>query len=362
MGIFSWWRTANAVADFEPLVTGSTALVTPFAGENHLNPALTLDELYEGRIQPVTRSEAMSVPTWAAARSLVCETLARLPIKAYDQTGTLLADQPRWLGWSRYFPPRLRMLWTIDDVAHYGTSLWALERGAADGSGRRPILDATRVAWDRWQAETIEGQPVIRMTAADGTSRFLEPDEYLLFVGSTDGLLVAAADTIRGAKGLESQWQSRVKNPLPLVEIRYTGDEDLTETEQRDIRKKYIEARQDPEGVVMVTPRGFQVEAKGADDVNMFVQGRNAVSLDIARFWHVKASLLDAAQVNGSSIDYENQGIGRSAFYDLGLRTWALPIEERLSLDDVLPRGTYVAFDLSSLTTTDTGTGPVRED
>lgn len=362
MGILSWWRTANAVADFEPLTVGSTALATPFAGDSHLNPAFTLDELYEGKIQSVTRSEAMSVPTWAAARSLVCETLARLPLKAYDSTGALLVEQPRFLQWSRYLPARLRMLWTLDDVAHYGTSLWALERGAADSSGRAAILDAVHVDWHRWHSERVEGVEVMRMLAADGTARYLEPDEYILFWGSSDGLLVSAADTIRGAKNLESQWQSRVRNPLPLVEIRYTGDEDLTEDEQRDIRKKYLEARQDPDGVVMVTPRGFQVEAKGADDVNMFVQGRNAVSLDIARFWHVKASLMDASNVNGSSVNYENSGLGRSAFYDIGLRTWALPIEECLSRDNVLPRGTYVAFDLSSLTTADTGTGPVRED
>ena len=60
---------------------------------------------------------------------------------------------------------------------------------------------------------------------------------------------------------------------------------------------------------------------------------------------------------------YQNVMAGRSELNDLTLRSWALPIEERLSQDDCLPRGTYAAFDLSALTITpDPGTGPKLED
>jgi len=358
VGLLDRLRGANQVAryaDTQP----SRALATPFAGDNHLLPAVVLDDIFQGKVKPVTRAEAMSVPTWAKARDLVCSTLARQPVKVYRNGVALDAeDQPTWLTRSVYFPPRLRMLQTIDDIAHYGIALWVLDRGEPDSSGRRQVLDAFRVTRDKWKIDRGE----VIVTGNDGKSVAIPEGNYLLFPGRSEGLLTIAADTIRGAKDLERQWLARVRNPVPLTEIRYTGDDDLESDEMRDIRSTFINARNDDDGIVMVTPRDFEIHSHGDATLDLFVQGRNAVSLDVARFWGMAASLLDASNVNGSSVNYENNAIGRSSFYDLTLRAWATPIEEALSQDDVLPRGQYVQFDLSSLTTTDTGTGPVLED
>lgn len=358
MGLLDRLRGANQVAryaDTQP----SRPLASPFAGDNHLLPAVVLDDIFQARVKPVTRAEAMSVPTWAKARGLVCNTLARQPVKVYRNGVPLdVEDQPVWLTRSAYLPPRLRMLWTIDDIAHYGWALWVLDRGVPDSSGRRQILDAARIAPHMWKNDA--GRIIV--TAPGGKAREIPEGDYLLFPSHSEGLLTIAADTIRGAKDLERQWLGRVRNPVPITSIQYTGDEDLTEDEMRDIRTSFISARNDPDGTVIVTPKGFTVEAQGDQALDLFVQGRNAVSLDVARFWGMNASMLDASQVNGSSIDYENNAIGRSSFYDLTLRAWATPIEEAMSQDDVIPRGQYVQWDLSALTTTDTGTGPVQED
>lgn len=360
MGLLDRLRGANQVsryADIQP----SRALATPFAGENHLSPAVVLDDIFNARVKPVTRAEAMSVPAWKRARDLVCVTLARQPLRVYrkgeDGTPVALDDQPTWLTRSAYYPPQLRMTLTIDDVAHNGMALWVLDRGEPDSSGRRQVLDACRVAPQHWKIE--RGQVVVTV---DGKSKVIPDGEYLLIPGHSEGLLTVAADTIRGAKNLERQWQARVNNPVPVTEIRYTGVEELEVDEMRDIRTKFIEARADDDGTVMVTPSGFEVHPHGDNAPDLFVQGRNAGGLDIARFWGIRASMLDVSQVNGSSIDYENNAIGRSEFYDLALRNWAMPIEVALSQDDVLPRGQYVVFDLSDITTPDTGIGPVLED
>lgn len=356
MGILSWLRNADQVERFAALQP-SKALATPFAGENHLAPAVVLDDIFRSKVRSVTRAEAMSVPAVHRARGLVCDVLARQPLRAY-RDGAPLPEQPRWLHTSKYFPPRLRMLWTLDDLAFYGWALWLLDRGATDSSGRAPVLDAYRIEPSRWKTEDGSIHVLV-------SGKWIPVPEggYLLFAGPTEGLLSAAADTIRGAKDLERMWQARVKNPVPVTEIRYTGEDYLDEDEMRDIRTQYINARADEDGTVMVTPQGFEIHAHGDQAMELFVQGRNAVSLDVARFWRMPASMLDASQVNGSSIDYENNDVGRSAYYDLTLRTWATPVEECLSQDDVLPAGQYVQFDLSALTTNpDTGAGPVLED
>lgn len=359
VGILSWWRTVGQVERYS-VAQPSTALASPFAGESHLTPAVVLDDVFEGKVVPVTRAEAMSVPAHSRARNVVCGLLARQPLKVYDgKTGAALPEQPLWLTRSKYFPPRLRMLWTIDDIAHHGWCLWALDRGAADASGRGQILDAYRVAPANWKAEN--GRIVV--TGPGGQTQVLPDDGYVLIPGLAEGMLSAAADTLRGAKNLERRWLSRVNNPVPVTEIRYTGDDYLTDEEMRDIREKYIKARADDAGTVMVTPQGFEVHPHGDQALELFVQGRNAVALDVARFWNMPASQVDASNVNGSSVNYENLGIGRTALADITLRSWALPIEEALSQDDVLPRGQYAQFDLSAFTTgPDSGTGPRLED
>lgn len=366
MALLDLFRVKNPVLRYGldmPAQYGS--LATPFVESSHLSPAVVLNDLYDGTLEPVTRAEAMSVPAWSEARSLVCDTLSRHPLKVLAggtiEDGTAKPASAKaeraakFLSASKYLSPRIRMALTIDDMAHYGRSLWVVDRDDD------VILDAYRVPRENWSVETTGNGLTVVVTAA-GQSRYLRDREYLLFVGTEEGLLVRAADTIRGAKSLERQWISRVKNPIPLVEIRYSGDEILTTDEMRDIRTKYLDARNDPDGIVMVTPRDFQVIATSSDDVNMFIAGRNAVGLDIARFWKVRANMLDASQVNGSSVNYENVGIGRSFYYDITLRAWSMPIEERLSQDDVLPPGAYVEFDLRDLTSRDDGTGPIRED
>jgi hypothetical protein len=300
----------------------------------------------------------MSIPAVARGRNLIAPVMARQPLVAY-RAGVPVDPQPTWLTASRYFPPRLRVLWTLDDLIFSGMALWIVDRGLPDTSRRRQILDAMRVPPGNWT--TTDGQIVV--TGPDGESRTLEEDEYILFPGPSEGLLTMAARSIRGARRLEERWLERIENPIPVVEIRYTGDEDLEVTEMTDIRERYLAARLDPSGVVMVTPRGFEVHPHGDNATDLFIAGRNAVALDVARFLSLPSTMIDASQVNGSSVDYENNAIGRSAYYDLTLRTWALPFEEALSQDSVVAHGQYVAFDFSTLTTNpDTGVTPVLED
>jgi hypothetical protein len=328
----------------------SYGIASPWSGTSHLAPAIVWDDIFNLDTRPVGRAEAMSVPAVAKARRLVCETLARYPQRAY-QDDVLVSEQPGWTyRTDTAVAPRLRMLWTLDDLFFYGWSLWGVQRGADNSP-----LDFWRVPKEWWNFDS-SGQILVQGEVADASKVVLIP-------GPFEGMLTAAARTIRGATKLEEQWSARVENPIPLTEIRYTGEEDLSPDEMSDIRDTYIEARSDKNGVVTVTPKGFEVHVHGDQALNLFIEGRNNASLDIARFANIPAAMLDASQVNGSSVDYENVGVGRGDFVNITLRSWALPIEERLSMDDVCPRGTRVAFDLSELVTApDTGTGPRVED
>lgn len=347
MGFLDWLGLRDAVAIGSP--SASRGVASPWAGPSTLH-RIVLDDILGQDTSTVSRAQAMSVPAVAKARHLICTTLARQPLKAYKD-GVPFDEQPNWLTRTDTGePPRLRMLWTIDDLLFSGWSLWATNRGS-EGQ----ILDARRVPVDRWTFDT-EWRVKVDETYPDA-------DEVLLIPGIGEGLLIEAARTIRGAINLETQWSARVKNPVPIVELRYTGTEDLTKTEMEDIRDTYVTARSDENGVIMVTPGGFEMHAHGDQALELFVEGRNAASLDVARYANMPATAADASAVNASSVTYQNVMAGRTELHDYTLRGWALPVEERFSMDDCVPRGQYVAFDLSALTVTpDPGTGPTLED
>ena len=313
MGILSWLGlNETAALGSQP---ASRGVVSPWVGPSHL-AKIVVDDIFGLDSISVTRRMAMSVPAVAKARHLICTTLARQPLVAY-RDAVPLNLQPSWMTRTDTdLPPRLRMLWTLDDIFFYGWSLWAVNRGS-----QGQILDALRVPPDRWAFDAV-GKVMI----SDLPDKYPPADEVVLIPGIGEGLLNEAYRTIRGAIDLEDQWQARVKNPVPVVEIRYTGDDDLTTDEMKDIRDTYVSARADENGVVMVTPRGFELNAHGDSALELFVEGRNAASLDVARYANLPATAADASAVNASAITYQNVMAGRSELNDLTLRSWALPI------------------------------------
>ena len=265
MSLLTWLGFGSSVTRYADALP-SRSLATPFSDSSHLSPAVVYSDLFEAADLAVTRNEAMSIPAVARGRNLIAPVLSRQPLVAY-RDGVALDPQPTWLSSSRYFPPRLRCLWTIDDIIFNGMALWIVDRGLPDSSGRSQILDALRVPPASWKQE--DGQIVV--TGPDQRSRTLDEGDYILFPGPSEGLLTMGARTIRGARRLEERWSERIENPIPVVEIRYTGELDLTPEEMTDIRTSYLAARLDPSGVVMVTPRGFEVHPHGDNATELFV-------------------------------------------------------------------------------------------
>lgn len=337
-----------------PPSTVTRDIASPWSDSSHLAPVVA-EDIFGLTVAPVTRKEAMTVPAVVKARDLLCETAARQPLVAYTSGGTK-ADQPAWLyRTDSAMGPRLRVLWTLDDLFFYGWSLWAVTRGA-DGF---PV-DTRRVPWELWR---FDANGLVEV--ADGKGGFYQPDptSVILFAGSREGLIDLAADSIRAYRNTEISWQSRVASPMPTTELRYTGDAPLTKEEMTSVRDTYINARKDVHGAVVVMPSDWELHVHSAEGMDFYESGRNAATVDIARYTRVPANMLDATNTNASSVTYSNNVTSRHAFLDTSLRPFVLAIEERLSQDDMVPRGTYVQFDFTDLTELpDDGIGPSLED
>jgi hypothetical protein len=325
-------------------------------GTDRLSTVLVAGDLFDVKNAPVTRAEAMTVPAIARARNLLCFQLARLPLVAFRGEEALpTADQPTFLYRTNgAVAPQMRTLWTLDDMLFSGYGLWLVDRGA-----RAKIGDGTRVppaCWeftDDWQIK-LKGP----YGNTDGTDRIADADEVLLFPSPMDPLLEVAARTIRAARNLEDSWAARVRDPIPHTFIKQVEDIDLEDDDQPEVDAEgnevphvseaqtlvdnYVKARRQPTGAVSFVPYGYDVQTAGDVTPDLFVEGRNAVKLDIANFVGLRASLLDASPA-AASLTYTNQETGRTELNE-DIAGWALGLTARLSMDDVVPNGVSVRF------------------
>lgn len=336
MGIFSAFRFASKVATSGAVTSAPTsghmAPVSPWTASTVAKVAWA--DILGLEAEVVTRQDAMKVPAVAKGRALITGTLSRQPLATFR--GTDKVESPAWLYRTNTdVSPRQRMLWTFDDLIFNGASLWAVERGA---SGQ--ITDAVRVPPEWWEFDRdlrvlVNGQPV-------------GADEVILIQGPQEGLLEIACSTIRAALAMERAWSSRVSTPAPLVELHNTDAQmPLTETEVGDLVAAWEGARQSG-GATAYTPAGIEAKIHGQTDANLFIEGRNALRLDIANFLNLPGALLDGSTAT-ASLTYSTKETSRNELVDLSLAYWATAVEARLSQDDVTPRGTRIAFDIEYL-------------
>lgn len=302
---------------------------------------LVYSELFGANYAPISRAEAMAIPALAKARNLIGGTVAKLPLRAANVDGVLANDaQPRWMYRTDGIEsPFSRMLWTLDDLLFYRESLWQVTRGSDD-----QILTAERVPFARWRV-TPEGVILI-------DEKEVDENEVLYFPGPTDGLLDTHASTLRAARSIAAAVETRVKTPIPVMEIHDTGDAEIEPDEAKKIVTDYNLARRDPDGATVWTPNGVELIAHGdKSDAGFMVEGRNQVRLDVANITGVPAALLDGT-TSSASLTYSTQEGRRNEFVDFSLVIWMEAIAGRLSADDVVPRGTRVVFDQTDFLTT----------
>lgn len=327
-------------------------LSSPFS-DVELPPAVVLAEALglELSLLPMDREAAIQIPAVGRSRTLLATSVAPLPLLALDGNGKV-AKQPTFLYRSNGLEnPYERLLWTVDDLLFHGLSLWAVERGAKTaGSAHGPILDAARVPFGRWSVKN--GEILVRITPTSEPVP-VPADQVILFNGSTNGLLREARDTLRAAQAIERAYVDRARNPIPITVIRHTntsGDQaQLEEEEVKGLLANWKAARSAPDGAVGYLPPGLQMDTPGTDVQVLLMEARNAVRIDVANHVGIPVALLDGG-VSEESMTYRNAQGETSRFYR-DLAAYMDPIAHRLSMDDVVPRGQRIRFDLSAFDT-----------
>lgn len=338
--------------------------INPYSTQATL-PQFVLDDVLGDELAnvPMNRAQAMSIPAVAKARHLLCSTIASKPLRAIrvdEVTGeeTDVTSEHKWLyRTNTAVSPYARMAWTVDDLIFNGISLWLLNRGAASGRDeRRPILAAEWCPPSTWWFEQIDGELAV---VVDGVP--IAPESYMLIDSPFEGLLTEAQRTLRGVRDVEEAWVGRARNPIPLINLARTDDADLTDDELQAWVDAYALKRTSPNGAIGSTPPGVELQVHGDIKAELMLEGRNAARTDIGAHLNVRAAMLDGT-IGIDSLTYTTKEGERNAFYEFDLPFWTDPIVHRMSLDDIVPRGVRIRFDMYEAYNGPTPTGPRAED
>ena len=343
MGILSSMRLGARVA------SGSLYTPKPIASpfsDSQLKTIAWSDVLGLENV-PVTRLDAMRVSAIAKGRSVIVGTLSAQPLSKWQGARQVEAE-PWMYRTSTAVSPLTRMLWTLDDLIFYGVSLWQVTRGPAD-----EITDAWRVPPEDWEvtpdlAILVDSQPV-------------SAEQVVYIEGPQEGLVEIGSEDIKAARAMTRAWANRVQTPIPTMELHITDQmTELTDAEQDALIAAWETAR--TKGGTALTPAGIETKVHGQVVADLYVQGRNAARIDVANFLNLPVALLDGSPAT-ASLTYSTKEGSRNDLVDISLRYWATAIEARLSMDDVVPAGTRVAFDVEYLALPVQPTsGPVHHD
>ena len=295
---------------------------------------IVIDDIFGDMVDLVDRNNAIKVPAVARARALLVGTISDLPLYAWRDE-VKVRTQPTFLYRCDEMSLWHRIALTIDDLLFHDESLWA----RVNGEDGRPV-SAYRIPFENWAVDAdgrilVDGDPV-------------SADQVIYFPGPGVGLLQAGKDTIRGARQIDRAWVARTRSPIPPTLFRQVEKDNVDDEDVSTLIQSWAAARSNSETAgVGFMPYGLDaIFPDIADDAQMFIEGRNAVRLDIANLTNIPASLLDGTTAT-ASLTYVTAEGQRSSFYEQTLRYWTAPLEHRLSMDDIVPRGQRVRFDIT---------------
>jgi HK97 family phage portal protein len=318
MGIFSR----------KPLIVEAQA-APQVMGEN-------LPSLYNAIALRVSRKDAMSVPSIARARNLICGTVASIPLEYYNKrTGEVMAA-PRWINQlSKNQPSFITLNWCVDSLLFYGVAyLRVTERYAEDG---RPSafewIANTRVTF----TTDLEG---IMITQYYVDAYPIDMNDIVTIQGLDEGVLERAGRTIQSAIDINKAASIASATPMSSGILKNTGA-DLPPAEVSGLLSAWKRSRQNNSTAYLTSTLEFQSTQFSPKDM-MYNEAIQNLSTEIARAMNVPAYYLSADQ--NTTMTYANVQDERKQFYALSIEPYIQAIQTRLSMDDISTSGHEVRF------------------
>lgn len=311
----------------------------------------------------VFRREALQVPAVLRGRNLICSTLAGLPLKMHG-SDRAIRDYPLFAQPDPNMPPSVTWALTYEDLLFEGVAWWqVMTRNAAGWPIEIRHVPTTSVSPQPfpWRGPADVVTPDLQIPEnphgvyVDGL--FVPNRDIIRFDSPNPPLLVHAARAIRTCLRLDATAGRYANEPIGIgyFESDDSGVDPFEDEDDRDQAVKsflaeWAAARRAnawgfiPPGVKLGDGIGFSPR-----DLQLADARQHAV-LEIARAMGIDPEDLG---VSTTSRTYQNQEDRRRDLLDFTLGAYVSAVQDRLSMKDVTPRGSYARIKLDGFLRSD---------
>lgn len=283
----------------------------------------------------ITRKEAMSVPSVARARNLICGTVASIPLEYYKTSTGEVISPPRWIKQlTKTQPSFVTLTWIVDSLAFYGVAyLLITERYSEDG---RPA-SMEWIANNRVTFTTDVEGIMIKQYYLDAAP--IDMNDIITIQGFDEGVLERGARTIQAAVDVERAAALNSSQPQPAGYLKNSGA-DLPPSEVQGLLAAFKRARQNNSTAYLTSTLDYSPVSFSPKDM-MYQDAIRSLSTQVARMMNVPAYLLSSED---NTMTYSNVQDERKQFYSLSIEPYIQAIQSRLSMDDISTSGHEVRF------------------
>ena len=293
------------------------------------------------------QAAALSLPTISRARDLIASMIGCLDLQQYtlqwtgDEYERINIPGESWM--TRPDPTVTRnflMASTFSDLFFIGRAFWAI-------TGRYSNGYPATFQWLPAAQVSVVDQPGPQFfgPAADGISingKPLNPADVVQFLSPIQGLLWQGARAMRIANRLDASAERFATNEIAAGYLSQTGGEPLSVDELSEMAAGWSAART-TNSIGALNAYVTFTEFKSDPNRLQLVEARQFQALELARAANIPAYL---AGISVGGYTYQNAQQARQDLYLFGAKPYMDCIQETLSLDQVLPRGRFVEFDV----------------
>ncbi len=293
------------------------------------------------------RQRAMSLATVSRSRDLLASVISCMPLQMYGEmfdnvTGEMEQIDLAPRSWLRQPDPGVTfgflMAWTLDDLLMWGRAMWAITARTQDGfPSAFTRLPIGSISTTDQQGPVFFG-PSNEIYFA---GQQLPTADVVQFLSPIQGILYSSAQTIATALKVEESRYNMARTSLPSGILKQTGGEPLSATELADIGAAFNQARLSSQTAVLNEFLTYE-PSNATPDKMLMIESAQYSALDLARLCGVPPYLVGVAT---GSYAYTSSEQSRADLYIFGVKPYADCIASTLSMNNVLPRGTYVKFD-----------------
>ena len=299
-------------------------------------------------VEGTARNNAISVPTISRARDLMASVIGCMNLRMYNEmwNGTEMEKvyiAPR--SWLRRISPsttnNFTLSWLFDDLFFYGAGYLYVTSRTADGYpasfDRLPFANVTR----RDQPGPVFFGPSNELYFA---GEKLDSANVVQFLSPVQGIVYQSAQAVATALKLEAARFRNASSAIPAGILRQTGGEPLSGQELADLAASFNVARETNQTAALNEFVTY-TETQTSPDKMLLIDSAEFQAADLCRLTNIPSYLAGIA-VGGYSY-VSNQG-ARLDLWTFGAKPYAECIASTLSMNNVLPNGTYVEFDSES--------------